>query len=152
MHKVSHSTKKSQSFVKTNKSFKSTQTHVKSCIISNSKKNPIEEIDHNYSQVGTLTIKKRRAQSSFIRNDKVVSKLLNASILASELGASQPITSERRHNDSSQSRHFKEFMSSMDMRIINKMQIDVPVFADKKQNSQRDIVRRIMSCKNISLE
>jgi hypothetical protein len=81
-NKASHSNKKSQSFVKTNKSLKTTQTHLKSCFIPNSKKNPIEELDHNYSQVGSITIKKRRAQSSFIRNDKVVAELLNVSILA----------------------------------------------------------------------
>lgn len=43
-------------------------------------------------------------------------------------------------------------MSSIDMRIMSKMQNDVPIFADKKQISQRDIIRRIMSFKNISLE
>lgn len=83
VNKASHSTKKSQSFVKNNKSLKTTQTHLKSCIVPNSKKISIEELDHNYSQVGSITIKKRRAQSSFIRNDKVVAGLLNVSILAS---------------------------------------------------------------------
>jgi hypothetical protein len=43
-------------------------------------------------------------------------------------------------------------MSSIDLRIISKMQNDVPIFADKKQNSQRDIVKKIMGFKNISLE
>jgi len=76
-------------------------------------------------------LKKKRASSSLIKNDKVVSKLLNMSVLASELGGSQPITSERRSNNSSISRNFKEYMSSVDMRIIKCMQDDVPIFASK---------------------
>jgi hypothetical protein len=96
-------------------------------------------------------IKKRRAHSTFIRNDKVVAKLLNVSILASELGGSQPITSERKYSESSQIRSFKEYMSSMDMRIIHTMQNDVPVFADKREHPSQDTIRRIMKNKNISL-
>jgi hypothetical protein len=37
--------------------------------------------------------KKKRANSAILKNDKVVSKLLNISLLASELGGSQPVTS-----------------------------------------------------------
>ncbi len=73
------------------------------------------------------------------------------SILASELGGSQPITSERKYCESSQSRSFKEYMSSMDMRLIHTMQNDVPVFADKKEHPYKDAIRRIMGSNNISL-
>lgn len=37
--------------------------------------------------------KKKRAHSAILRNDKVVSRLLNISLLNSQLGGSQPITS-----------------------------------------------------------
>ena len=46
----------------------------------------------------------------------------------------------------------KEYMSSMDMRIISRMQEDLPIFADKKNSNQTDIVRTILKAKQISLE
>ena len=46
----------------------------------------------------------------------------------------------------------KEYMSSMDMRIIRCMQEDVPVFADKKSNGEMGIVRSILLNKEISFE
>lgn len=39
---------------------------------------------------------RQKSEPSFSRNDRVVSKLLNMSMLASELGGSRPITSERQ--------------------------------------------------------
>ncbi len=50
------------------------------------------------SQAINMGGKKKRAHSNFAKNDKFVSKLLNISMLASELGSSQPITSERKFN------------------------------------------------------
>jgi hypothetical protein len=70
---------------------------------------------------------RQKSEPSFCRNDRVVSKLLNMSMLASELGGSRPITSERQSVDS-HSRTFKEYLSSMDMRLLRTMQDDVPVF------------------------
>lgn len=61
------------------------------------------------------------------------------------------MTHESRANDSFQSRMFKEYMSSMDMRMINLMQKDVPVFSNKRE-PHHDTVRRIMKSKKISLE
>jgi hypothetical protein len=42
-------------------------------------------------------------------------------------------------------------MSSIDMRLISRMQDDVPIFA-KKEGGHQDLVRAIMSAKSISLE
>jgi hypothetical protein len=39
----------------------------------------------------------------------------------------------------------------MDMRIIRSMQDDVPIFADKKDSSNQDIIRNILKRKLISL-
>jgi hypothetical protein len=129
------------------------QTHVTSCTMPNWKKPLLDIGEHVVSQVIPPTKKKRaHSHSTFIRNDKVVSKLLNMSILASEMGASQPITSERRANSSAQSRALKEYMSSMDMRIIRCMQEDVPIFADKKDSNHPDIVRNILLRNQLSLE
>jgi hypothetical protein len=44
---------------------------------------PIEFGEHVMSQAISAGTKKRRAQSAFFKNDKVVSKLLSMSILAS---------------------------------------------------------------------
>jgi len=43
-------------------------------------------------------------------------------------------------------------MSSMDMRIISRMQEDVPIFADKKEHGQAEIIKTILRTKEISLE
>jgi len=80
LHKISQSTKKSN-FAKTTKTLK--HTHVASCSIPNYRKNQLEIPEHVISQAGSTTIKKRRTQSTFIRNDKVIAKLLSVSILAS---------------------------------------------------------------------
>ena len=90
--------------------------------------------------------KKRRTQShcGFVKNDKVVSKLMNMSMLSSELGGSRPITSERKANSSIQARTMKEYMSSMDMRIISSMHEDVPMFGNN------DPIRDIMQSKGLS--
>lgn len=71
-----------------------------SCMLYESKKYPMEfGGEHIISQVinAAPAHKKKRAYSAItIKNDKIVSKLLNMSLLASELGGSQPITSERK--------------------------------------------------------
>lgn len=105
---------------KTTKSLKN--GHVNSFILINAKKHPLELSE-------STGIKKRRAQSqtSFVKNDKVVSKLLNMSLLASELGGSRPITSERCSLES-HSKTFKEYLSSIDVRILKTMSDDVPIF------------------------
>ena len=38
------------------------------------------------------------------------------------------------------------------MRILRCMQEDVPVFSDKKENNNNDVIRSIMRTKEISLE
>jgi hypothetical protein len=43
--------------------------------------------------------KKRTNSATLVRNDKIVSKLLNMSLLASELGGSQLATSERKDHE-----------------------------------------------------
>lgn len=148
--------RQSQSTKKHNSQFKMSKTktgHITSCTMPNWKKTPLEfTAEHIVSQVTQPRKKRTQSHSNFIKNDKVVSKLLNMSMLASELGGSQPITSERRANSSSHSKMLKEYMSSMDMRIISRMQEDVPIFADKKDYSQQDIIRNILRVKLISLE
>jgi hypothetical protein len=108
----------------TNKTTKSLKAgHVNSFILINAKKNQIDSSETNVT-------KKRRVQSAFAKNDKVVSKLLNMSLLASELGGSRPITSERRCIES-HSKTFKEYLSSIDMRILKTMSDDVPIFTTR---------------------
>jgi hypothetical protein len=114
--------------------------HIKSCEIYGAWKRISDSPDHVVSQ---SIMKKKRTNSTLISNDKVVSKLLNVSLLASELGGSQPITSDRRSAVSNHSRTFKEYMSSIDMRIIRNIQDDVPFFLEKKSTGQ-DIIRNIM--------
>jgi hypothetical protein len=63
-----------------------------------------------------------------ICNDKVVSELLNASLLASELGGSRPVTSDRKSAEPNHSKAFKEYMNSIDIRIIRNIQDDIPIF------------------------
>jgi len=63
------------------------------------KKIPIDIGEYTISQSFSTISKKIKANSSLLGNDKVVSKLLNISLLASELSNSQPITSERRSNE-----------------------------------------------------
>ena len=68
--------------------------HITSCTVPNWKKTPMEfTAEHIISQVVQPRKKRAQSHSAFIKNDKVVSKLLNMSMLASELGGSQPITS-----------------------------------------------------------
>lgn len=100
-NKKSNSQSKSQKFQKIG--------HLTSCTVPNWKKITGELGEHAISQAICPVPKKRRAHSSstFIKNDKVVSKLLNMSILASEIGGSQPITSERKANSSVHSRGLK---------------------------------------------
>ena len=78
--KQSQSSKKNNSHLKVPKM---KQTHVTSCTMPNWKKVPLDFGEHTISQA--LPPKKKRTQShsTFIKNDKVVSKLLNMSILAS---------------------------------------------------------------------
>jgi hypothetical protein len=114
-----------------NKSAKTVKEgHVNSCSLEGWKKMPIGLSEHVVSQSISGVGKKKRAHSTFSKNDKVVSRLLNISLLASELGGSRPITSERR-NEQPHSKTFKEEMSSIDMRIIRSMQDDVPIFRQK---------------------
>ena len=96
------------------------------------KKIPNQLNEHIISQSASGGIKKKRAHSTFAKDDKVVSKLLNISLLASELGGSMPMTSDRKSGESSHSKAFKECMTSIDMRIIRSMQNDVPFFAQKE--------------------
>ena len=110
----------------------------------NWKKIPIDIAEHTVSQVAPQKKRRTQSQNNFIKNDKVVTKLLNMSMLASQLGGSQPITSERKVIASSNSKNLKEYMSSMDMRIISNMQEDVPIFADKKDREQ-GVIRSLMS-------
>ena len=78
--KSSHSSKKHHTQPKMHKI---KTGHVTSCTVPNWKKIPISVEEHTISQV--LPPKKKRTQShgSFIKNDKVVSKLLNMSLLGS---------------------------------------------------------------------
>jgi hypothetical protein len=110
------------------------QGHVNSFLLINPKK-PLEP-------------GRRKTESSFCKNDRVVSKLLNMSLLASELGGSRPITSERRSGES-HSRTFKEYLSSMDMRLLRTMQDDIPSFA--QQGHSQDTVKSLMRAKGLSL-
>lgn len=126
-----------------------------SCTVPSWKKPSSIECEHSVSQGP----RKRRTQShsQLVKNDKVVSKLLNMSILASELGGSQPITSERRGNGSSHSRQFKEYMSSMDMRILNCLREDVPAFGFREDvpvfaEHHHNVIRNVLLVKRISLE
>lgn len=91
---------------------------------------------------------KQKSEPFFSRNDKVVSKLLNMSMLASELGGSRPITSERQSSECP-SRNFKEYLSSMDMRLLRIMQDDVPVFIH--HTHAQDTVKSLMLTKGLSL-
>lgn len=77
---------------KTTKSLKS--KHVNS--FSNWKKIPLGLGEHIVSQAISNVSRKKRAHSAFAKNDRVVSKLLNMSLLGSEMSGSQPITSERK--------------------------------------------------------
>ncbi len=132
-----------------NKSAKTVkEAHVNSCSVEGWRKLPVGLSEHVVSQ-SISGGKKRRAHSTFAKNDKVVSRLLNISLLASELGGSRPITSERRQ-EQPQSKTFKEEMSSIDMRIIRSMQDDVPVFRQK--DAHPDVVRAILRSRGISLE
>lgn len=67
--------------------------HAKSCEIQGAWKR-LPEVDHSASEAGPF--RRRRTPSHFIPNDKVVSRLLNVSLLASEIGASPLVTSDRR--------------------------------------------------------
>lgn len=92
---------------------------------------------------------RQRTEPSFSKNDRVVSKLLNMSMLASELGGSRPVTSERQSADS-HSRTFKEYLSSMDMRLLRTMQDDVPVFVN--HTHEQNLVKSLMAARGLSLE
>lgn len=59
------------------------------------------------------------------------------------------MTSERSKEGSGESRGLKEYMSSMDMRIISCMREDVPVFA--VEQGHPDVVRQILRGKGLSL-
>lgn len=72
---------------------KARDKHAKSCEIHGAWKR-LPEVDHSASEAGPF--KRKRTPSHFIANDKVVSRLLNVSLLASEIGASPLVTSDRR--------------------------------------------------------
>ncbi len=99
--------------------------------------------DHTISENLHGGAKKRRHNSNLICNDKVVDKLLNVSLLASELGGSRPVTSDRKSAQSSHSKTFKEYMNSTDLRIIRNIQDDIPIFQGRETTYQ-DTVRSIM--------
>jgi hypothetical protein len=79
--KLTHSTKKPTSLAKTAKALKA--GHITSCTIPNWKKLPPDLVEHAISQGSTSLPKKRRTQSALLKNDRVISKLLSMSILAS---------------------------------------------------------------------
>lgn len=133
---------------KTTKSLKA--GHVNSFSLLNWKKNPLELGEHILSQAITTLPKKRKTISQLVNNDKVVTKLLNVSLLASDIGGSRPITSDRGYSSSS-SKTFKEYLSSIDMRILRVMQDDVPIFS-KRENSNQEVIKSILREKSISLE
>lgn len=79
-----------------NKSSKTAkEVHMNSCSLD-WKKIPTDLNEHIISQSTSGAVRKKRAHSTFTRDDKVVSKLLNISLLASELGGSMPMTSDRK--------------------------------------------------------
>lgn len=83
---------------------KARDKHAKSCEIYGAWKR-LPEVDHSASEAGPF--KRKRTPSHFNGNDKVVSRLLNVSLLASEIGASSLVTSDRRSSQPSHSKTFK---------------------------------------------
>ena len=101
----------------------------------------VGEIDHVIS-LATETkhqAKKRASSASVIRGNKFVGKLLNMSVLQSELGGSIPM-----QEDSAKLSFRKktkgllhDFMNSVDMRIVQSMQAD-------KRNSQESVLADLL--------
>lgn len=60
------------------------------------------------------------------------------------------MTSERK-TAQTHTRNLKEYFTSMDMRIMNSLQNDVPTFQQKRSEEQ-DTIRSIMLNKGLSLE
>ena len=57
-----------------------------------------------------------------IKNDKVVNKLLNMSLIHSEIGGSMALGSENREiNLPSAAKNLKFLLNSIDLRLIQKM-------------------------------
>ena len=78
--KNSHSHKKNHSQPKIGKI---KTGHVTSCTMPNWKKIPIDLAEHTVSQAAPQKKRRTQSQNNFIKNDKVVTKLLNMSMLAS---------------------------------------------------------------------
>ena len=99
----------------------------------------MSDVDHVIS-MGTepkTQTKKRASSANVIRGDKFVDKLLNLSVLASELGASIPMqddSAKLSFRNKSKSGALQDFMNSIDMRVVKSMQ------ADKKSCSQNKSV------------
>lgn len=101
--------------------------HMNSCMLYNSKKNNVELLEQPVVAVPQEIRKRRTLSAVVIKNDRVVSKLLNMSLLTSELGGSQLVTSERRESQKTQHRALKDYMSSIDLKMILKMEMDVQI-------------------------
>lgn len=87
--------------------------HMKSCMQYDYKKHlaePLSEsISNNNNNNGYYNQKRKRCNSSsgMIKNDKLVSKILNMSLLCSDLGGSQLVSSGRNQNCNSTVKTFK---------------------------------------------
>ena len=71
--------------------------------------------------------KKRASSANIIRGDKFVDKMLNLSVLGSDLGASIPMhddSAKLSFRNKSKNGALQDFMNSIDMRVLKSMQAD----------------------------
>ena len=71
--------------------------------------------------------KKRASSASVIRGDKFVGKLMDMSVLISEMGGSFPVKDEQNRGDcllKNGGNVMQDFMNSIDMRVVKNMKAD----------------------------
>ena len=102
--------------------------------------------------------KKRRVQSAVSfpnKKDLVVDKLLNMSLLGSEMGLSQVVSAENRSGEE-KNKNFqkimKEFLSSLDMHVINHMKEDKKDYKENKRPlKEQDLTGYLVEVNGIPL-
>ena len=111
---------------------KNKKTHNQSCMIFQKKSPPLPDVEHVVSTVGPNTTlqeskvqKKRVNSATLIKKDRMVDRLLNMSIINSEMGGSMLLGSENRESKVPEStKNLKLLLSSIDVRLIKQMETD----------------------------
>lgn len=131
-----------------------------SCMLYASKKHVMSDIDHVMSLVTEPKVqaRKRASSASVIREDKFIGKLVNMSILGSEMGGSIPMHENSAKSNPRFRSNLQDFMNSLDVRVLKCMKKDQAstqnksVLADLMVGEGLELITYLNKIKRIPME